>query len=90
MRGVAQISFVGGGMFLPSRTPYEREMVFEHAESCARRHGRAQLALNNLQFLVSSGNDAADICAECQQALRPVTFAKGSHRLCRYCARTSR
>lgn len=90
MRGVAQISFSGGGMFLPSRTPYERELVFEHAESYARRYGKARLQLSRNFLLVSSEpSESNESCAECGQSLRSVTFATGGRVLCRYCARVS-
>src|SRR5258706_14713422 len=36
MNGIARISFIGGARLMPARNGYDRELVFDEAEFCAR------------------------------------------------------
>ena len=41
MKGIAHVSFQGGGLIVPAQTPYERQLLFEHVEASAKQHGPA-------------------------------------------------
>ena len=88
MHGVARISFRGGAVLMPAQTSYERELVFEQAEFCARRHGEATLELKRNEMLISAANPFAEgPCALCSHPLGPLVFSVGDRSLCPRCAR---
>ena len=41
MKGIAPVSFRGGGLMVPAHTPYDCELLFEHVEAAPKRHGPA-------------------------------------------------
>ena len=87
MKGIAQIRFQGGGIFLPVKTPYEREVLFEYADQCAKRHGQVRLEVGRHECTVSSRTDIPVTCAECTERLDHLSYAFGGRTLCRFCAR---
>ena len=90
MHGIARISFAGGARLMPARNGYDRELVFDEAEFCARRHGAARLELDRAAILISvAAAEAAEICARCRKVADRLTFALGNRLLCRRCARQS-
>ena len=90
MKGVARISFHGGALLVPARTRYDQEVVFEHVESYARRHGTVRLELGRKEFTVSYVNGGERrTCARCLQPLDFLTYALGGRSLCLRCARSS-
>ncbi|HUI26824.1 MAG TPA: hypothetical protein VL403_12140 [Candidatus Kryptonia bacterium] len=90
MKGVARISFHGGALLVPARTRYDHQLIFEHVESYARRHGTVRLELDRKEFTVSYLNGAERrLCAACQQPLELLTYALGGRSLCLRCARKS-
>lgn len=90
MNGIAKISFTGGERLMPARNGYDRELVFEEAECCARRHGQARLELSRSAMLIRvAAGDAPDLCARCGRPADRLTFAVGNRTLCRRCARQS-
>jgi hypothetical protein len=91
MSGIARISFSGGARLMPARNGYDRELVFDEAEFCARRHGSARLELNRSAMLISSValNDTPATCGRCGKHVDRLTFALGGSTLCRRCARQS-
>jgi hypothetical protein len=90
MNGIARISFSGGERLMPAGNGYDRELVFDEAECCARRHGQARLELRRTAMLVSvSLSDSGGPCARCGKAVDRITFALGDRTLCRRCARQS-
>jgi len=89
MNGIARISFTGGERLMPARNGYDRELVFEEAEFCARRHGQARLELNRSAILISVAVSDEHLCARCGKPVDRLTFALGDRTLCRRCARQS-
>jgi hypothetical protein len=89
MKGVARISFHGGALFVPVKTPYDREVLFEHLDLYAKRHGTVRVELNRREWLVSSRSDAenAPSCTECDRRLEALTYALGGRTLCGFCAK---
>ena len=70
-KGIAHISFPGGGTFLPARSPYDREMLIEHVAHRVRAKGRVQVLLNEQRWLVDVGTGGAsgDGCSACGRTL---------------------
>jgi hypothetical protein len=89
MNGLAKIIFSGGERLMPARNGYDRELVFDEAEFCARRHGQARLELDRNAMLISIASDTPALCARCGKSADRLTFALGDHKLCRRCARQS-
>jgi hypothetical protein len=87
MKGVAHISFEGGGSFLPAQTPYERELLIEHVEVSARGRGSVGLDLNGRRWTVSSKNGHGEACASCDRWPEKLTFRFDGQTLCGQCAR---
>ena len=88
MKGVARISFHGGALLVPARTRYDHEVIFEHVESYARRHGTVRLELDRREFTVSYLNGVEHrVCDACRQPLELLTYATDGHNLCLRCAR---
>jgi hypothetical protein len=90
MNGIARISFTGGERLMPARNGYDRELVFDEAEFCARRHGEARLQLDRSAIVISAATAVeTDRCARCTRAADRVRFLLGERVLCRRCARQS-
>jgi hypothetical protein len=89
MNGIARISFSGGERLMPARNGYDRELVFDEAEFCARRHGQARLELGRSAILISVVAEAPAVCARCGKPADRLTFALRDRKLCRRCARQS-
>jgi len=87
MRGVARISFQGGGLFLPAKTPYERELLFEHVNEYTKRHGQVRLDFSRKEWLVRLKASPAEICAACRQPLENLAYTRGDRTLCGQCVR---
>lgn len=88
MKGVARISFPGGALFVPAKTPYDRELLFESLDLYARRHGTVRVELNRRQMTVTRSNGPQPLtCAACDRPLDLLTYALGSRTLCGDCAR---
>ncbi|MEO8601780.1 MAG: hypothetical protein ABI629_04295 [bacterium] len=89
MHGIARISFSGGARVMPARNGYDRELVFEEAECCARRHGEAHLELGSAAMLIRLASDPVHTCGRCGKPVDRLDFAIGLRHLCRRCARQS-
>ncbi|MDX2167138.1 MAG: hypothetical protein SF182_08750 [Deltaproteobacteria bacterium] len=87
MHGIARISFTGGALLMPARNGYDRELVFDEAECCARRHGEARLELGARAILIRAAVDAPSPCSRCGKPVDRLAFAFGARSLCRRCAR---
>jgi hypothetical protein len=87
MKGVARISFEGGGLILPTQTRYERELLIEHVELSAKGRGSVGLDFNGRQWTVSSKNGRNEACASCARWPDKLTFRLGGRTLCGRCAR---
>lgn len=89
MNGIAKISFAGGERLMPARNGYDRELVFDEAEFCARRHGRARLQLSRSALVISVAPETPCQCTRCDKPADRLIFELGDRTLCRRCARQS-
>jgi hypothetical protein len=87
MKGVARISFLGGALFVPVKTPYERELLFEHLALYAKLHGQVRLELNRREWTVRRTDVHSGQCGSCGRGLESLAYALGSRSLCSNCAR---
>jgi hypothetical protein len=88
MKGVARISFQGGALFIPVKTPYERELLFEHVDLYTKRHGQVRIEFNRREWVVSAVNGEQLMrCSACGRRLDALTYAMGGRTLCAPCAR---
>lgn len=88
MSQVAHIRFDGGALMLPAQDPYDREVVFEEAEFCARRHGSVGMQLGRRQILVSAAPaEARKACEVCRHPVGLMSFVVDRRRLCSHCAK---
>jgi hypothetical protein len=85
MRGVAHISFAGGGVFLPARNPYDREILVEHVADRVRSKGELQVALDDHCWSVCM-SDVGASCASCGAALDSACYSVANG-LAAYCVR---
>src|SRR5947207_2084387 len=46
MKGMARVFFSQGTVFLPAKTPYEYELLFEHLDQSAKTHGHIDFEVN--------------------------------------------
>lgn len=87
MKGVARISFHGGALFVPVKTPYERELLFEHVDLYTKRHGQVLLELDQREWTVRRANDHPELCTTCGRRLDLLSYALGERTLCSQCVR---
>jgi hypothetical protein len=87
MKGIARLSFEDGGLFLPVKTPYEREVLFEYADQYAKRYGRVRLEIDRRECIVRLRGERAETCVTCGRRVDGVAYAVGARTLCRLCAR---
>lgn len=62
MRGIAHISFAGGGVFLPARNPYDREVLVEHVADRVRSKGEVLVTLDDRYWSVCKSDGALGAC----------------------------
>src|SRR5438309_4903520 len=91
MHAIARIRFDGGMLMLPSRTPYEIELLLENLDWYTARHEAVQLEIDNHRWRVAHGSsDMVEECARCHRARATLTFVNGSRvSLCVACARVA-
>jgi hypothetical protein len=89
MKTVAQISFRGGGLVVPARDRYDREVAFEHAETYARLHGRVRLELNGSTMHIALNGSSGHRCGSCGEVVGLLTYELGTRHLCARCIRVS-
>lgn len=87
MKSIARLSFQDGGLFLPAKTPYDREVLFEYADQYARRYGRVRLELDHHECIVRLRGEHPETCVTCGHWVGGVAYAVGARTLCRFCAR---
>ncbi len=78
MNDTAHITFKGGGLILPVRTPYERELLVEYVEASVKRHGCLLLEVNRRHWTISKSNGPRAVCALCSQWPDEFTYPGGS------------
>lgn len=87
MHGIAKLTFTGGERLMPARNGYDRELVFDEAECCARRHGEVRLELSSSAVLIRPAQAPVGSCAQCERPIDRLDFLLGARHLCRRCVR---
>lgn len=74
--GIAHVSFVGGGLFLPARSPYDRQLLVEHVGERVRAKGQVQVLLGEQIWLVRRNpGPAAAVCSNCGSVAASACYA---------------
>jgi hypothetical protein len=68
-KGIAHISFVGGGTFLPARNPYDRETLVEYVADRVHTRGHVQVLVDGQRWMVCPRNPSVSSCATCRHSL---------------------
>jgi hypothetical protein len=89
LKGVAHISFLGGGCIMPSHTPYEREVLIQHIEAAGRRHGNVRLRVDRQDWLITRSAAVRAACIRCHRRAGALVYRFGGAVLCTGCARRS-
>ena len=87
MNGVARIAAHDGGIVLPLRTPYDRQVLFEHVAHYAKRHGRVRLEFDRKQWSVSHATEHSPLCVGCNERPDKLAYSYGDRVFCHPCAR---
>lgn len=78
-RGIAHVSFSGGGVFLPARDPYDRQTLIEHVMQRVRAKGRVQVLVDSQRWTVQrSLPTLGTTCAACGQAADVACYSNAS------------
>jgi len=78
MNSIAHISSAGGGVFIPARTPYDRQMLVEHIAARVRSRGEIRVTVDARSWLVRLNRaPLSQHCAHCGQPLRAACYAAG-------------
>ena len=88
MTGIAQIVSRDGGLILPLRTPYDRQLVFEHVADYTKRHGCVRLTFGRSEWTVALANERSGVCTRCRERPDKLAYMKGERTLCHPCAVT--
>jgi hypothetical protein len=89
--GIAHVSFPGGSVFLPARTPYDRETLVDYIHHHVRANGRVQVLVADQRWLAYFGrpDSAPADCTVCRRALAVACYAASSANstaICPHCA----
>ena len=87
--GIAHLSYPGGGLFLPARNAYDRQMVAELAVERVRTRGLVQILIDNKRWLVQWTDDRRNRrCAACGRTVGAVRIRAAGDRAmyCVQCA----
>jgi hypothetical protein len=86
----ARIGAAGHVLVVPAASPYDCELLCEHAVASARQHGAVRLRINGADCVVrSEAADSGRRCAACGRSLTKVSFHMTSRDVCLGCARRS-
>jgi len=78
MNGIAHISSAGGGVFVPARTPYDRQMLVEHIAARVRSKGEVRVTVDARSWWVRLNRGVlSGCCTHCGQPLRAACYAAG-------------
>ena len=89
LKGIVHLSFPGGGMFLPARTPYDWQTLVEHVKDRVRSKGEVQVLIHDHRWLVRwCEASARSVCAVCGLASESTCHSStsGSTVYCVSCA----
>jgi hypothetical protein len=83
--GIAHISFPGGGVFLPARSPYDRQLLAEHIGERVQAKGQVQVLMREQCWIVRRKLGAqAACCNRCGMTAVPACYSRGCEEIC-YC-----
>lgn len=87
-KGLAHVSFVGGGIFVPARNPYDRQMLIEHVVDRVRAKGNVQVLVDDQRWLVRLSRGPSVDCYRCGYSLDAACYntAGGAAVCCVGCA----
>jgi hypothetical protein len=91
-KGIAHISFPGGGIFLPARNPYDRQTLMEYVDDNVRSKGQVQILVDDQRWLVRCVRVPAGAgCSGCGHALHCACYsaARAETAYCVKCAFTT-
>ena len=72
MSVVARVRFADGGVVMPARSPYDREIVLATVRHCVRRHAAVELELDGRRWRLAAVAGAPAGCARCLRVARLV------------------
>ena len=88
--GIAHISFDGGGIVMPARNSYDRQLVAEQVTAHARKKGRVQILLEEDRWMVygRQPHSGAARCSWCGSRMQPICYRsdQGETAYCLPCA----
>lgn len=65
-KGVAHVSFKGGGLCLPARSPYDRQVLVDEVKAHARTKGLVQILVDDDRWLVHAQRGRTGVqCSRC-------------------------
>jgi len=65
--GIAHVSYEGGGLFLPARSPYDRQLLVELAVERVRTKGVVQILVDHRRWMLHPATDRPNQrCATCR------------------------
>jgi hypothetical protein len=74
-RGIAHVSFPGGGFFLPARDPYDRQTLIEHVTQRVRAKGRVQVLVDSSRWIVEPTTSlSANTCTRCGETMDAACY----------------
>ncbi len=77
--GVAHVSFKGGGLFLPVRTPYDRQNLIDHVSDRVRSKTHVQVLIDRRRWLVDRSLVPKTECSACGRRLEAVCYDPVDH-----------
>lgn len=89
VNGIAHVSFVGAGFFVPAGTAVERRSLIEQVASYSRTQGQVQVLTEGKRWMVQcTGNPMPAVCASCEAAIKTAScrVAGEEHVYCLRCA----
>ena len=89
--GIAHLSFAGGAVFLPARTPYDRQMLAEYVTERVQVKGQVQILVDGQRWLVQRLREAIFVaCAGCGTGVSSTLYSgvEGDQVYCARCALT--
>ncbi len=87
--GIAHLSFAGGAVFLPVRTPYDRQMLAEYVSERVQAKGQVQILVDGQRWLVQRQREPAFVaCDRCGSGISCTCYsdADGQQVYCARCA----
>lgn len=83
--GIAHVSFAGGGLFVPVRSPYDRQLLVDHVLDRVRVKGTVQVLVDRERWLVQRLRDSHTAgCCRCGSAV-DAACCRAVHHTARYC-----